>query len=142
MFHLAKNQIQEVKNDLTGNLTKTITSSKYLLDLSKRNIDDHVKKISNQSSIVCQLKKQEVTELFAKVKNGSQSQVKISVKDLRQLWQEIKLQDPKNILANGYAYVQDMNDYIIKDSKYLSKNQLVKINFINGVIKAKIEEKQ
>ena len=131
------NQTHEIKNSKS----KIYTSANEILVWHKIKLNNQVTELSNQTLTLCKLKKQVLTELFDRIWKDSRRQLNSTSKTLTNLWQAIKYQDPKNILANGYTYIQDMNDQFVKEKSSLRGNQLIKINFVNGEIQARVEKK-
>ena len=127
-----KNQLINLQNQLNKQMTFTLNQHAQKLDFLARRLISPTQQIT--------LKTTQLSQLQRRMDIGLQSLLKLNHQHVLRLKNSLMQLNPHNVLARGYAIVQNQNGVPIVNSAQLALNLPVKITLSHGIAKANIVE--
>lgn len=126
------NALNQLKQNLTKNITFTLSQRAQALDYLARRLISPLQNIENKRNQLSQLQHRLLVSCN-RLLQTRQQQLKHISSSLEQL-------NPNAVLKRGYAFVQQENGTIVTESKQLKTHEIIKITFAQGNATAQIQK--
>ena len=118
-----------------------IKNPMLMFNTKKQNLDIKIEKINNILKEKINLKKEKINLIKnSYVIKNPEIIYKNKKQNFIRLIEKIEILNPMSILKRGYT-ITYVNDKVIKNAQEVNINDLVKINYYDGYIEAKVEKK-
>lgn len=124
-------RLKQLQNSLQRGMTQLLQQRQQQLDYLARRLVSPQQQLKNQASTLKQLQ--------TRLQLSMQQQLRIQGQRLALCQQSLTQLNPKNVLARGYAIVQDATGKSITNANQLSTHQQIKISLHVGEALANVE---